>query len=176
MASSQSKQHKFVMPGEKIATKANEESVSKTSSICGITKQDGNTSHWRRDPLIPKIGDTVICKVVKITMHLAQCEILCVGNDTVSMSYIGVIRSQNVRQTEIDSVEIWKCFRPSDIVKCKIISLGNQRDYYLSSADPDLGVIVANSTFGYPMKPISWNKMQCPVTKIVEMRKVAKIS
>ena len=62
-----------------------------------------------------------------------------------------------------------------DIIKAKIISLGNQNDYYLSTSAPQFGVISAISTLGHTMKPIAWNKMQCITTNIIESRKVAKI-
>lgn len=29
---------------------------------------------------------------------------------------------------------------------------------------------------GAPMIPLSWQEMQCPVTKVVEKRKVAKVN
>ena len=51
----------------------------------------------------------------------------------------GVIRREDVRQTEKDRVELSKCFRPSDIVMAKIISLGDQNNYLLSTAADELG-------------------------------------
>ena len=56
-----------------------------------------------------------------------------------------------------------------------MVSLGDARSYYLSTAKVDLGVVFARSaTSGTPMMPISWKEMQCPVTKAKELRKVAK--
>ena len=52
----------------------------------------------------------------------------------------GVIRREDVRQTEKDRVELSKCFRPSDIVMAKIISLGDQNNYLLSTAADELGL------------------------------------
>jgi len=44
----------------------------------------------------------------------------------------------------------------------------------LSTAENELGVIVAYSEAGAAMLPISWREMQCPGTSAVEFRKVAK--
>eukprot|EP00887_Chlorella_sp_A99_P002579 scaffold6.g2579.t1 len=43
-----------------------------------------------------------------------------------------------------------------------------------STARNELGVVYACSVAGVPMVPISWSEMQCPRTKAVESRKVAK--
>lgn len=44
----------------------------------------------------------------------------------------------------------------------------------MSTAENELGVIVAYSEAGAAMLPISWREMQCPRTLAVEFRKVAK--
>lgn len=57
------------------------------------------------------------------------------------------------------------------------MSLGDARSYYLSTAKTELGVTFARSaTSGTAMIPISWQEMQCPVTKMKELRKVAKVT
>lgn len=58
-------------------------------------------------------------------------------------------RKQDVRLTEVDSVDVTKCFRPGDVVIAEIISLGDARTYYLSVARNDLGVVYATSTAGW---------------------------
>ena len=59
----------------------------------------------------------------------------------------------------------------------QVVSLGDARSYYLSTAKTELGVTHARSSAsGTPMIPISWQEMQCPVTKLKELRKVAKVS
>ena len=61
-------------------------------------------------------------------------------NSLFSSPLKGVIRREDVRQTEKDRVELSKCFRPSDIVMAKIISLGDQNNYLLSTAADELGL------------------------------------
>ena len=54
------------------------------------------------------------------------------------------------------------------------ISIGDSQSYLVSTSKNELGVIVATSEAGVSMIPISWREMQCPRTKAIEYRKVAK--
>ncbi len=117
------------------------------------------------------------------------------------MDFQGVVRTQDVRTTEKDKVKLADCFRPGDIVRATVISLGDARSYYLSTAGNELGVIYAVSATsatsgstaegeeegavvgiggagwnvsGNPMVPISWNQMIDPVTGVVENRKMCQ--
>lgn len=54
------------------------------------------------------------------------------------------------------------------------ISLGDQANYYLSTASNELGVIMATSEAGNPMYPVSWKEYKDPETGMSEPRKVAK--
>lgn len=56
--------------------------------------------------------------------------------------------SQDVRATEKDKVKIYNSFRPGDIVRAEVISLGDARHYMLSTAKNELGVIFATSVAG----------------------------
>uniref|UniRef100_A0A8C8Z400 Exosome component 1 n=1 Tax=Prolemur simus TaxID=1328070 RepID=A0A8C8Z400_PROSS len=59
---------------------------------------------------------------------------------------------------------------------CAQISLGDaQSNYLLTTAENELGVVVAHSESGVQMVPISWCEMQCPKTHIKEFRKVARV-
>eukprot|EP00243_Klebsormidium_subtile_P004205 TRINITY_DN18004_c0_g1_i1.p1 TRINITY_DN18004_c0_g1~~TRINITY_DN18004_c0_g1_i1.p1 ORF type:complete len:194 (-),score=37.31 TRINITY_DN18004_c0_g1_i1:172-753(-) len=123
---------------------------------------------------VPETGSTVTAKVVRIDHRKATADILCVGPRAVTQKFTGIIRQQDVRATEIDKVEIATSFRPGDIVRAEVLSLGDARAYYLSTAKNELGVVFAKSPAGVRMLPVSWEKMQCPKTKVVELRKVAK--
>jgi exosome complex component CSL4 len=67
-----------------------------------------------------------------------------------------------------------ECFMPGDIVRGLVVSLGDSRQYYLSTADVDYGVVLAKSAAGHLMSAVSWKEMEDPVTKVRELRKVAK--
>ena len=54
------------------------------------------------------------------------------------------------------------------------ISLGDQSNYYLSTASNQFGVIMATSEAGNTMYPISWKEFRDPVTGTTEARKAAK--
>lgn len=124
--------------------------------------------------LIPSQGDTVWCKVSKVNPRLAVVDILCVGSQALEAKYTGIVRAQDVRASEVDKVELQSCFRPGDLLRAEVISPGDSQSCYLSTAKNELGVILAKSLAGVPMVPISWQEMQCPQTKTVEKRKVAK--
>uniref|UniRef100_W5M7Z3 Exosome component 1 n=1 Tax=Lepisosteus oculatus TaxID=7918 RepID=W5M7Z3_LEPOC len=88
----------------------------------------------------------------------------------------------DVGATVTCKVEIYKSFRPGDIVLAKVISLGDvQSNYLLTTAENELGVVVAHSEAalcipaGEQMVPISWCEMQCPRTHAKEFRKVARV-
>ena len=76
-----------------------------------------------------------------------------------------VRRLEDVRAAEIDKVQIASCFRPGDIVKAEVVSLGTSRDYYLSTAQNHLGVVYAKSLAGDAGTGCSVC-MSCPVRAI----------
>ncbi|CAL1382722.1 unnamed protein product [Linum trigynum] len=124
---------------------------------------------------VPEAGSVVIARVTKVMAKTASADIMCVGTKSVREKFTGVIRQQDVRATEIDKVDMHLSFRPGDIVRAVVLSLGDARAYYLSTAKNELGVVSANSTAGETMVPISWMEMQCPLTRQIEQRKVAKV-
>jgi len=48
-------------------------------------------------------------------------------------------------------VKIYSSFRPGDIVRAEVISLGDQQAYYLSTAKNELGVLFATSQGNFPL-------------------------
>ncbi|WFD33564.1 hypothetical protein MCUN1_000377 [Malassezia cuniculi] len=164
-----------------------------------------------RPPLVlPKTDCTILGRVTRVTPRQATVSILVVddvpcggalgagagargnhaaGEGIEGTDFQGIIRSQDVRNSEQDSVVMSQCFRPGDIVRAIVISLGDARSYYLSTARNDLGVVHATSSpppvgapdaragwtpYGNPMQPVSWIEMADPVTGLAEKRKVAK--
>jgi len=125
--------------------------------------------------VVPAVGDVVTARVVRITPRLASVDILCVGPHPIPQRYSGIIRVQDVRATEIDKVQLHSSFRPGDVVRAEVLSLGDSRSYFLTTAKNELGVVYAKSLSGEAMVPVSWQEMQCPKSKVVELRKVAKV-
>lgn len=64
--------------------------------------------------------------------------------------------------------------RVGDIVRAGVISLGDERSYYISTVGNELGVAVAVSEDGNAMLPASWKEMRDVITGKFEARKVAK--
>lgn len=153
------------------------------ASVLGLKKvtssKDGKFTveieHNKPPSVVPKIEDVVTARITRINTRFAAADILCVGSKILPNTFPGQVRARDVREFEVDSVEIYKSFKPGDIIKAKIISLGDSRSYYLSTASNEHGVMIAHSPSGSVMVPISWQEMQCPVTNVKEFRKVAKI-
>lgn len=122
----------------------------------------------------PQIHSVVTGTILRITPRQAVMRIDVIGNVPCREPFQGVIRLQDVRATDIDKVRMFKCFRPGDVVRAQVISLGDARSYFLSTASNELGVILATSDYGHTMVPVSWEEMVCPVSKTVEFRKCAK--
>ncbi|KAI6685072.1 hypothetical protein NL676_030985 [Syzygium grande] len=102
---------------------------------------------------VPEPGSVVIARVTKVLSRMASADILCVGPKSVREKFTGTIRQQDVRATEIDKVDMHLSFRPGDIVRALVLSLGDARAYYLSTAKNELGVVSAESTAGATMVP-----------------------
>ena len=91
-------------------------------------------------------------------MH-ATVEMLVIDDETVPYPFSGTIRKLDVRQTDVDNIRMETCFRPGDVVKAEVISLGDRRNYMLSTAKSDLGVTHATSNDGNDLMPCSYSEM-----------------
>ena len=87
----------------------------------------------------------------------------------------GIIKKEDIRAKEKDSVIVYKCYRPGDLVLARVISIGDAASYFLSTAENELGVVFSQSSEGVSMVPVSWCEMKCPQTNTMEYRKVAKV-
>ena len=131
------------------------------------------------------IGSVVLCKVGRITNQQAICDIVASSSSSSSSEDVvgrilrehhgGLIRKEDIRLGATEEVKIHESFRPGDVVLARIISLGDSRRFFLSTAENDLGVLRAVcSSSGKVMAPVSWKEMECPDTKVRERRKCAK--
>lgn len=128
----------------------------------------------RKASLVPSISSLVLARIVKITASQAHTHILSVEHIPLPNFFHGLIRIQDVRRHEIDKLAMEACFNPGDIVKARVISLGDSKSYYLSTAEEDLGVVLARSEDGKRLQPYDWVHMIEPESGILEARKVAK--
>ena len=93
-------------------------------------------------------------KIMSINTRSARASIISVGDQPVMDPFPSIIRwcmilywyschqfdawvmycrAQDVRSENIDSVQIANCFRPGDIVRALVISLGDSRSYFLTT-------------------------------------------
>lgn len=154
------------------------------ASIVGVRKILANdtqtptiqvTAIGERSSVIPEVGFIVTCQVTAVNPRFAKVDIICVGSAPLKENFRGMIRVQDVRDTEKDKVEIYKSFRPGDVVLARVISLGDARSYLLSTAANELGVVHAESEDGHRLIPINWTEMQCEKSLVKEFRKVARV-
>jgi exosome complex component CSL4 len=87
------------------------------------------------------------------------------------------VRRRNVFFFSYAWLDRYKCFRPGDVVRGQVLSLGDKRAYFVSTQRNDLGVVGAKcAVSGVPMLAASWETMKCPLTGTVEHRKVAGLT
>jgi len=130
------------------------------------------------------VGQRVMGRITKVAASQATLEILAlegVGRmipttlDASSLNEGMISRDEAVKAGAATILEIHECFQPKDIVLAKVLSLGDARRYYLTTAEPELGVLHAICYVSQqPMIPISWQEMECPDTGLREPRKCAK--
>jgi len=164
----------YVKNGHIHSSTAGFEDVTKSTGVDEENRPRVSVRRSGQQSIVPEPGNIVTCKVTRIMQRMAKADILCVGSKPLGAAFSGIIRSQDVRSTEIDKVVMFDCFRPGDLVRAEVISLGDSRSYYLSTARNELGVVSAKSLAGVAMVPVSWQEMQCPETGATEKRKVAK--
>ncbi|ETW87328.1 hypothetical protein HETIRDRAFT_308387 [Heterobasidion irregulare TC 32-1] len=147
------------------------------ASLVGIPRYDASTLAISRvRPHPPAPNSIVLGSVTRLSPQQAVVSITVVDGMPLPAGeeFTGVIRVQDVRATEKDKVKIADCFRGGDVVKGLVISLGDARSYYITTARNDLGVLFATSEAGATMEPVSWQEMRCARTGRIERRKCAK--
>lgn len=81
----------------------------------------GGAKQQQRE-VLPQVGNTVLCRVTRITPRQAVVAILVCGETVLGAEWQGVIRVQDVRATEKDRVKVYESFRPGDIVRASVVS------------------------------------------------------
>ena len=155
--------------------------------ICSIDVSSSSSSSKSSNLLllpatsqVLKVGQLIVGRISRITPQNAVVEIRVaegVGPLRGPPYYEGAIRLDDVRAgkavVDQNRVVLADCFRPGDLVSCRVISMGDARRYFLSTAETELGVVRAERK-GVVMIPVSWKEMECPVTGVRESRKNAK--
>ncbi|VWU49529.1 exosome complex component CSL4, putative [Hepatocystis sp. ex Piliocolobus tephrosceles] len=123
--------------------------------------------------LLPQVGDVVICKVFRVTFNMVYCNILIVKDKPLKNFFKGFINKSDIHIHEGELGDNFDCYKQGDIIKAKILSIGQHSAYKLSTVGSDLGVIIAFSEKGEILKPVAWNLMVSLSDMNFEQRKVS---
>ena len=105
-------------------------------------------SAHRNRHLVPQIGSIVTCRVLSITSNVVRLNIHCIEDQVLKQPFRGLLRKQEIRDFDKEKVQISKCFRPSDIILAKVIGLGENHSFLVTTAQNELGVVVALNQSG----------------------------
>lgn len=93
---------------------------------------------------VPTVGVIVTCKVLSINSLLAKCQICCIEDNVLKLPFKATLRKEDIAADNKDIIEVYKCFRPRDMILARVIGLSDQ-GYMLTTGEDELGVVVAFS-------------------------------
>lgn len=85
---------------------------TRTIEVQGITEQS----------IVPAPGDIVTAIVTLVNQRFCKCSIKCVGDIVLTRPYRGILRKEDVRAIDKDRLEMYKCYRPGDIILARVVS------------------------------------------------------
>lgn len=143
-----------------------------TSSLAALLTPP--TLHPLPTSPLPSISSQILLRITRLTPRQATGTILTIASRPCP-PYPVIIRAQDIRATEKDRLTPAACFRPGDVVRAEILSLGGAEGYYAGTARNELGVVAARSERGWEMGPLSWERMgEIGGAAAHEARKVAR--
>ena len=95
-----------------------EQSKDKTATLQDVISIEVHAP-GQDQTFVPSVGDIVTCKVVSVNPRFAKLLIECVNDTPLKDSFRCQLRKEDVRAHDKDKLEMYKCFRPSDIVLAK---------------------------------------------------------
>lgn len=161
-----------------------------TSSTEPATQVASIESHTlgARHALLPQIGQTVVGTITRIASRYVSIDIQVLEDERpggraayLEEPFKGTIRSQDIWPADDKDAptQLYLAFRPGDLVRGRIIGVGDASAGFLVSTgvEATLGVVFAKcAASGEPMVAVSWNEMMCSKTGTKEPRKPAKPS
>ena len=120
-----------------------------------------------------KINDLIIGRVIKIHEFSAKIVILSINDRPVAHKYIATLKRENMRNFDIDSIDLEQILSPNNVILARIKSLNESKNILLSIEEDNLGVIFAYSENRNQLLPVSRDRMQSPVSKKEVWKKVA---
>lgn len=136
------------------------------------------SSAWTMEG-VPATGDNVWARVMRVTPRFVDVDMLLsepgIGDRLYATPYRGTIKTHDIREYAIDTINPLECFRPGDTIRATVTSTGDSRGGYLLTTTPvHCGVVFGTSTSGGRLIPISHQLMRCSKTGAIEPRKVAR--
>ncbi|OCT45360.1 Exosome complex component CSL4 [Cladophialophora carrionii] len=162
----------------------------KSKPTISVARQSTSTVTSMNNVVLPKVGSTVLCRVTRIRQRELNASILTVISSSTTdteiipytqltsddLQFQAILRREDIRTHSDATTTIASSYRVGDIILASVISLGDERNYYISTAGNEFGVVVATSEGRNAMVPMSWKEMRDVVTGKGESRKVAKPS
>ncbi len=147
------------------------------ATLAGRVRRDktGVCVTGSRELCVPAVGSVVVGKVENVTERQAKLTLLSVNGRGLQCPLHGILRREDVRAVERDSVDLFHSVRPGDIVRARVISLGESQSYIVSMGEAELGVVLGWAENGERLVPASWCEMQTVRSGDTERRKVAKV-
>jgi exosome complex component CSL4 len=108
--------------------------------LSGSKRLNVVTSFEKAEDLVLNVGDKVLCRVQRTNFSQAFVDILTLEERLLPTPGKGVIRREDISSTDVDKVVVQERLKWGDIVRAVLISLGDSRHYYLSTAEEGLGV------------------------------------
>ena len=96
---------------------------------------------------VPSVGVIVTCKILSINNALAKCQICCIEDNILKLPFKATLRKEDISSDIKDIIEVYKCFRPKDIILARIIGQSDQ-GYMLTTGEEELGVVIGYSDAG----------------------------
>lgn len=112
----------------KISQPSNEVSVERAGRPLGTAQ-------------VLRLGDHVVCRVTKVTSRQVLVDIVAVRGIALHEPFPGTIRLEDVRSYDVDKLVMEDVFASGALVKAAVLSFGDTRSYFLSTARPGLGVV-----------------------------------
>jgi exosome complex RNA-binding protein Csl4 len=123
-----------------------------------------------RQARVPKEGEVILGRVISVAVDAAIVEIATVEDSVLQSTFLGQVRRDTALPPEIESVDLHACFRPGDIVRAAVLSLGSAQYYVLTTSEKQFGVVLPRKELGLV---VSDNQIRNPGTNRTEERKLA---
>mmetsp|Transcript_3182 Transcript_3182/g.6663 ORF Transcript_3182/g.6663 Transcript_3182/m.6663 type:complete len:182 (-) Transcript_3182:304-849(-) len=81
---------------------------------------------------LPVVDDMVTCRVTRLNPRMAHVDIICVDGAVLREPCQGILHREDVRDFDVDQVEMYHSFRPGDVIQARVTSLGDSRSYYIT--------------------------------------------